>query len=314
MIRFKVLPIGHRDFNAVKEVLASKSLGMGKTVARLEEEFADYVGSQYAVALNSCTNSLYLSLCYCRFPYNSVRIPSMMVPLVANEIIHAEYTPYFVDNVEWIGSSYSLENTPIIDSAHEVISLNKEAFDNRIICYSFYPTKPVCGADGGMICTNEKEWAEWFRKARYFGFGGAGTICKNSWEYEPEFIGWKMNMTDVQAAIALTQLRNLPKNHKRMEQIRRLYNAELGYNRTSHYLYRINVKKRDRFIEYMANNGIECGVHYKPLHMMKPYQKYPRDDMSKTEAEYKTTVSLPYHTSLSDEDVWYIVEKIKDWN
>ena len=62
MIRFKVLPIGGHDIKAVEKVMASKSLSMGKTVAELEEEFADYVGAKYAVAVNSCTSALRLCL------------------------------------------------------------------------------------------------------------------------------------------------------------------------------------------------------------------------------------------------------------
>ena len=324
-IRFKELPVGIADIKAVADVIRSKSLGMGQTVNELEEEFADYVGAKYAVALNSCTNSLFLTLM--GQPVDHVGIPSMMVPLVANEIIHAGKRPYFVDNTNWVGSAYRLKNTNIVDSAHQVAKVGEWFFDHYVVCYSFYPTKPIGGADGGMICTNSEEEANWYRKARFFGRNEGDSLTKNSWEYGIEFPGWKMNMSDVQAAIVLTQLRKHPSNDGTMGQIRDSYNEILGLDNKSKYLYRINVENRDEFIKHMKENGVECGIHFEPLHMMECYKQYAmpnvddtqdlglssHSELPKTEEEFKTTVSLPFHTFLSPQDISYICELTLEW-
>ena len=313
-IRFKELPIGEEDIGAVTNVLKSKSLGMGTTVNVLEEEFADYVGSEYAVAVNSCTNSLFLSMLYFIKGVHSahINVPSMMVPLVPNEIIHAQCIPYFNNDTDWVGHHYKLDKTNIIDSAHEVIR-GLHDFNEYTVCYSFYPTKPVCGADGGMICTNDEDAAKWYRKARFFGRDDGSSLTKNSWEYKIEFPGWKMNMSDVQAAIALTNLRRHPWVDSKMTRIREKYNDLLGYENTSNYLYRIEVENRDAFISYMSDNNVECGVHFYPLHMMEAYKDFGRDDMTEVESVYYKTVSLPFHTFLTDDQIEYICEKVYRW-
>jgi len=315
MIKFKELPINDDDVKAVATVMESKALGMGRTVAVLEEEFADFIGCDYAVALSSCTNSLFLALSFLKGGGdNRVGIPSMMVPLVANEILHAGYLPFFIDNVDWVGHRYQLVNTTIIDSAHEVTPMHNKFFDGKFVCYSFYPTKPICGADGGMICTNNADFADWFRKARWFGRSSGDTIAKNSWEYSIDFAGWKMNMSDIQAAIILTQLRKFFEVDKRRKKVLDKYNKNFSLKKTSKYLYRIKVKNRDDFIKYMRENNVECGVHFYPLHMMSAYRRIPTDGaLERTEAVYKTTASLPYYDSLTEANVDYISELVIQW-
>jgi len=310
MIRFKVLPIDGSDYKAVEEVLASKSLSMGKKVSELEEEFASYVGAKYAVAVNSCTSALYLALEFFKHRYRAVTIPSMTVPLVANAVIHSGCTLKFSDRVDWVGKSYELQDTPIIDSAHEV--LPRTGFD-KVICYSFYPTKPVCSAEGGMICTNRADVVDWVKRARWYGRDTGESKIKNSWEYTITFPGWKMNMTDIQAAIALNQLRKLPKLDVERAHVCHLYNEFLGEKNTSFYLYRINVPRRNNFIRWMRENGVECGVHFAPLHQMEAYSKYEHGKMKKTEKEYQSTVSLPFHDSLEDWEVKQVCDLVSEW-
>jgi len=310
LIRFKVLPVGEDDANAAREVILKKSLGMGSMVQRLEEEFADYIGCKHAVAVGSCTNSLFLTLQ--NKNVQTVAIPSMMVPLVANEIIHSNMTPYFTTDTEWVGHAYEMIGTDVIDSAHEVIP-NKWDFDLYTVCYSFYPTKPIGGADGGMICTNDDSMAKWYKQARSFGRDSGDTIVKNSWEYGIEFPGWRMYMNDVQAAIAYTQLKRHPEINLRMTEIREKYNGIFGLHNTSNYLYRIEADSRDEFIKYMYRNGIECGVHFYPLHMMDAFRRYPGDDMTEVEIAYRRTVSLPFHIYLTDEEIRYISDKALEW-
>ena len=309
MIRFKTLPLDLSDFEAVKKVMEAKSLSMGKTVAELEDRFADYVGAKYAVALNSCTSALFLCAMYKGDTYE---IPSMTVPLVANSIIHAGKDLEFRDDVKWVGHSYPIDNG-VWDSAHEV-KMRTDWRYNVAVCYSFYPTKPICSAEGGMICTNDEELVKWVRKARWYGRSEGESVIKNSWEYQIEFAGWKRNMTDIQAAIALNRLKKLNEVNTERRRVLSRYNKFFDKSESSMYLYRINVKHRDDFIKWMRARGVECGVHFAPLHRMEPY-KHCRvnGDMPKTMKDYETTVSLPYHHELSDKDIDYICELVGEW-
>jgi dTDP-4-amino-4,6-dideoxygalactose transaminase len=320
MIPFKVLPLDYLETTAVAKVLASKNLGMGKIVKELEYEFAQYVGSTYAVAVDSCTSALFLSLKYrglCnngRLPMD-VKIPSMTVPLVANTIIHAGTDIIFLNECDWVGHHYELQPFDIIDSAHEVSKNEFKQFsDKTLLCFSFYPTKPISSCEGGMICTNDPYAVEWLQKARFYGRNSGDSLSRNSWEYDIEFPGWKMNMTEVQAAIALEQLKKLPDLTLMRQRAVDQYNVLLDGHNTSLYLYRIRVKNRNEFIKFMFANGVECGVHFKPLHLMKPFLKYYHKDLMETEIVGNETVSLPLYDSLLPSQVEYISNLVKEWN
>lgn len=318
MIPFKVLPIAEEEIYAVVNVLKSKSLSMGKVVKEFEDCFAEYVSSKYAVAVNSCTSALFLSLKYVSLVNNGllpidVQIPSMTVPLVANTIIHANGRIKFIDEVRWVGHSYYYKPYEIIDSAHRVDKDQYQEDNKSLMCFSFYPTKPVTSCEGGMICTNDKDAYDWLKKARWYGRNEGESKIKNSWEYDIEFPGWKMNMTDIQAAIALEQLKKLPELTKRRQYIVSLYNGILNENNSSLYLYRIEVQERDKFISYMKDNKVECGIHFKPLHLMEAFKNCNKDDLSNTERIAKYTVSLPLYDSLSDDDVVYVSKLVNYW-
>ena len=317
MIPFKVLPIGEEEKKAVAAVLDSKQLSMGRKVIELEVLFGEYVGVDYAVAVDSCTSALFLSMMYRKSKTETREIlcPSITVPLVANTITHAGLTPVFTDDTDWVGRSYMLHPFNIIDSAHEV---NRGIIspDKRFTaCYSFYPTKPISSCEGGIVATNDKEMADWVKQARWYGRSEGDSHIKNSWEYDIDFPGWKMNMTDIQAAIAVEQLKKLDRLSAERQRVVSLYNKLLGKTNTSLYLYRLNVDRRNEFITYMKTNGVECGIHFKPLHLMTAFKDYEvRGDRKKIETEGETTVSLPLYDSLSDRVVERIAELVLNWS
>lgn len=237
----------------------------------------------------------------------------MTVPLVANAIIQAGAKVKFFDKVEWVGKTYELEPWGIIDSAHRVVKgqFKNECWGHNLLCYSFYPTKPITSAEGGMILTNDGYAAKWLKKARWYGREDDSSKVKNSWEYDIEFPGWKMNMTDVQAAIAIEQLKKHDEIEVKMDEVREDYNRQLELSNDSNYLYRINVPDRDEFIPWMHKRGVECGVHFKPLHWMKCFKNGQK--LPKTDAEARTTASLPFHSALKSVDVYYICNLVKAW-
>ena len=86
-----------------------------------------------------------------------------------------------------------------------------------------------------MIVTNDKEKAEWFRRATMYG----SVYCADSWDRVLEFPGWKAYMNSIQAYIALQNLRKLDEKRQRLNEISSFYNNKLGYNNHSCHLYRI---------------------------------------------------------------------------
>lgn len=287
----------------------------GKEVRMLEDEFKEFVGAHHAVTVNSATNAIFLALKFMQNEnfFDSVQIPTMLPSVVANAALNAGLLLHFNDNVDWVGNSYLLHETgtrKLIDSAQQVKphQFVEEAQPVDLMVFSFYPTKPVGGFDGGIIVSDDHGAIEWLREATM-----NGTTTKiNSWDRTTKFAGWKMYLTTPQAQVALNSLRGWKSGRQaRVQQIRDYYNQQFGLANRSEHLYRINVKNRGAVREALQLDQIACGIHYKPLHTMKPYDQFYRNTkLHKSETEYETTLSIPMHWNLSDEEIKKVVTRI----
>ena len=139
-------------------------------VNKLEKEFAEYVGAKYACSINSATNAIFLILLG---KDATINVPSIIPPVVLNAIINSGNKINFVDNVDWVGNSYTLHNFgdyKVIDSAQKVQQnqFQTEANPQDLMFFSFYPTKPVGGLDGGMIVSDDLNKIRYFKEAVLF--------------------------------------------------------------------------------------------------------------------------------------------------
>lgn len=281
-------------------------------VREFEENFCQYVGARYGCSLNSATSGILLM--FSAFaPVDEIEIPSIIPPVVVNAILNADCMVRFIDNVEWVGNSYILhrfikENCKIIDSAQKVErnQFGKEAGDEDIMLFSFFPTKPVGSQDGGMIVSNNQAVIEYIRQLSMNGCGPG----VNSWEKEIKWIGHKMYMNSTQAYIANENLKLLDKKKERLAKIRTTYNNVFGYNNSSDHLYRINVQNNTRFIEAAKAAGITCGIHYRAVHQMEVYKEFvgEQDHLPLSDFENNHTVSIPFHENLSIREIEKIIE------
>lgn len=303
-------------YKEIKPLFESGFIGLGEKVFEFEKELAKYVGAKYCVAVDSCTSALFLSIKY-ENPME-VSIPSMTVPLVANACLEAGAQIRFNHQTKWVGSAYQIYGTNVYDSAHQ---LDKGQYaelckDNPYakLCFSFYPTKLIGSADGGAIVTNNEEFADWVRSASTYGRNQKAKYA-NSWDYDVVMVGYKRHYTNLQAGICLEQLRRLDVVKSKLGFIRKALNDALGYNNVSDYLYRIKVNKRDKFIKFAEKRGIECGVHFKPLHLMTPFLNIPIaiTDKLKVENDYAHTVSLPFFPDMTSDEMVRIIDCVKDY-
>lgn len=313
-IPFKKINLG-KVYKDLKPLFKSGLIGLGDVVFEFEKELAGYVGSKYVVAVDSCTSALFLSL---KFEKNQglkeVSIPSMTVPLVANACLEAGLRIKFHGQTDWVGSAYDITLSNVVDSAHQLQRGQYKYFKGKKLCFSFYPTKTIGSADGGAIATDDGEFANWVRSVSTYG-RDQKSHRGNSWDYDVLMFGYKRHYTNLQAAICLEQLRRLDETNTRRKRIVSIYNKALGYRNKSDYLYRINMEDRDGFIQYAAKFGVECGVHFKPLHLMKPFQKIPmsKKDKINVEKAYKKTVSLPFYDTMTDEEINKVISLIKKY-
>ena len=314
MIPFKKINLG-KAYKDLKPLFKSGFIGLGNIVFEFEKELADYVGSKHVVALDSCTSAIFLSLKYeAEQGLKEVSIPSMTVPLVANACLEAGLRIKFNGQTDWVGSAYGITLSNVVDSAHQLQRGQYKDFKGKKLCFSFYPTKTIGSADGGAIATDDEKFASWVRSVSTYG-RDQKSHRGNSWDYDVQMFGYKRHYTNLQAAICLEQLRRLDATNARRKRIVDIYNKALGYNNKSDYLYRISMKVRDGFIQYALKNGIECGVHFKPLHLMMPFKKIvmSKEDRINVEQAYKKTVSLPFYDTMTNPQINKVINVVKKY-
>lgn len=205
--------------------------------------------------------------------------------------------------------------------------------------FSFHAVKNFTTAEGGAATWRNIEGIdndELYSQYQLYSLHGQSkdALAKTqlgAWEYDIIAPWYKCNMTDVAAAIGLKQLERYPQMLKRRKEIIEKYDVmcdKLGVKHLKHYgkdfrssghLYitRIpwaNHEKRCMIIEKMAERGIACNVHYKPLPMMTAYKNMGFDIKNYPNAYkyFKNEISLPLHTKLTDEDVEYIIHNFEE--
>jgi dTDP-4-amino-4,6-dideoxygalactose transaminase len=178
-----------------------------KIVSLFEEEIANYTGSKYAVAVDSCTNALFLCCRYLKV--GKVCIPAKTYLSVPQSIVHAGGSVSF-DDTEWKGI-YQLKPYAIYDSA---LRLTSDMYiKDNFMCLSFHYKKHLPIGKGGMILTDNEDAVKWFKKMRY-----EGRSEKNYWEDTIEHFGYNMYMTPSEAATGLSLMQNLKLHNKDLEE------------------------------------------------------------------------------------------------
>ena len=205
--------------------------------------------------------------------------------------------------------------------------------------FSFHAVKNFTTAEGGSVTWKENENfdnEELYREYQIYSLHGQtkDALAKTkagSWEYDIVIPGYKCNLTDIAASIGLVQLDRYPKLLERREDIINQYNKEfegtritvLSHNSDSYkscgHLYITHVEgatfeQRGEIIVKMAERGISCNVHYKPLPLLTAYKNLGFDIENYPNAYnyYVKEITLPLHTRLSDEDVAVIISNFKE--
>jgi dTDP-4-amino-4,6-dideoxygalactose transaminase len=207
--------------------------------------------------------------------------------------------------------------------------------DADISCYSFYANKTITTGEGGMACTVSDDYADRMRIMSLHGISRDAWkrfTAEGSWYYEIIAPGFKYNLTDIAAAIGIHQLRKADRFHQRRTALAQLYRDALKEieeiicpqvqpNRIhSWHLYVIRLKlnrlkiDRARFIAALQQRGIGTSVHWLPLHMHPYYREtygYVPQDFPVAAALYPELVTLPLYPGLSENDVRYVCDSIK---
>jgi len=189
-----------------------------------------------------------------------------------------------------------------------------------VACFSFYPTKNL-GAygDGGIIVTNNEELAEKIRMIRNYG---------QSKKYHHDFIGHNSRLDEIQAAILRVKLKYLDEWNQKRRRNAKKYNEfleelediktpiEKNFAKHVYHLYVIKCKNRDGLKEYLESKGILTGLHYPvPIHFQKAYTwlGYAENSFPVAEKTAREILSLPMFPELTEEEIAYVCDKIKEY-
>jgi dTDP-4-amino-4,6-dideoxygalactose transaminase len=372
---FALPDLGPTEFAEVKDMLESGWLTTGPKTHAFEAEFAAHVGARHAIAVNSCTAAMHLALEAIGLKRGDEVITTTYTFAASAEVVrYFDARPVFVDidpeslnmrpdllegaitkrtraiiPVHIAGLAAEMDhilevarrhNLPVIeDAAHAFPSHYKGRMVGTMgdfTCFSFYATKTITTGEGGMVCTDNDQWAERCRVMALHGISKDAWkryTAEGSWYYEVVAPGYKYNMTDVAAAMGLAQLARANEMLERRRETARQYNAAfsgraalqtpLDRDDCGHswhlYILRLNqgALRIDRaaFIEELKRHNIGASVHFIPLHMHPYYREtygYRPEDFPVAHAQYTCAISLPIYSKMSQRDVDDVIEAVLD--
>ena len=244
-----------------------------------------------------------------------------------------------LDEVSKLCKKYNLKL--ILDAAHVAGTYTKDRVDYGyaikhvgweadVTIFSFQAVKNLPTSDSGMVCFKDEKHDALARQLSWLGIDKDTFARFNKgsykWKYDVPNLGFKYHGNALTAAIGLVQLKYLNEDNKRRNNISEIYNKELNNLEwckniktsphteiNSKHLYQLLISEnRNEFIEYLYENKIYPGVHYIDNRQYAPY-KQPIDTCPKTSMFSNQLVTLPIHCSLSEDEIYQVIDKIKKW-
>jgi len=355
---FQPPAVGEEEIAAVAETLRSGWLTTGPRAAELEERLRDYLEAEHVLAVASGTAALHLSLVALGIgPGDEVITTPITWPATANVVVHAGATPVFVDvrpddlnidpdrvaeavtgrtkailPVHLAGQPADLDplhalGLPVVeDAAHATESRyrgRKVGGLSAATCFSLYATKNLAAGEGGLVATNDGAVADAIRELRLMRRGDGA-------RYDLAVPGYKANLSDVLAAIALVQLDKLAAHGEIRARQFALYDEGLAEldgieplardPRDSHalHLYVVRVDReafgleRDELQRALAAELISTSIHFLPVHRLTWYrERYPEQPaLPVAERAGDEVLSLPLSPAHSDADIEDVIEAL----
>lgn len=371
--------IGEDAIESVAESIRSGWVAMGPKVVQFEKAISDYVGSKYAISMNSATAGLHSSVMAMGIgPGDEVITTPMTFASTVNAIILSGARPVLVDidrrslniDVNKIEQAVTSRTRAIIpvhfaglpcdmdvieeiaqkhnlmiieDAAHALGAsykgrkIGSDKGKGHVAVFSFHPTKNITTAEGGIVCTEDEEIAEYLSVFRQNGMSkGAWNRYSSSGNthYDVPVPGLKYQMSDIQAAIGLSQIKQLDGFNRRRREICAIYEAELagcpgisfqqsaGYEHVhSRHIFPILVDSdalminRDTFMQQMKERNVGTAIHYNAIHLFGGYAKalgMKRGDLPEAEYVSDRILSIPLFPAVTDDDVAYCIEAIRE--
>ena len=203
-----------------------------------------------------------------------------------------------------------------------------------ITVFSFHPVKIITTAEGGLLTTRDAVIAQKLADLRSHGITREASrlerVGEGGWYYEQQSLGYNYRMTELQAALGVSQMHELDRFIARRHELVACYDSGLNNvpivrpwqhpdSHSAFHLYVIQVAEgarmdRRQLFDALRGAGILINVHYIPIHLQPIYQRmgFRSGDFPEVEAYYARAISLPLYAGLTDSDQDYVIEKIKE--
>ena len=374
VLPFNKADIGEEEIAEVVDVLRSGWLTTGPKVREFEQEFAAMVGAKHAVAVNSCTAALHLALEASGLREgDEVLVPTVTFAATAEVVTYFKAKPVLIDCVQdtlnldtdrieevitdktkaiipahFAGQPCDMDRIQSIarthglhvieDAAHALPARYKGKMVGGIAdftCFSFYATKSITTGEGGMVTTDNAEWAARVRMMSLHGLSRDAWnrySAEGSWYYEILSPGFKYNLTDIAAALGLAQLKKCDRFWKTRERYATLYHegfqdlpeiicpqAAPHVQHAWHlYVIQLDLDRlrigRNEFIQRLQQAGIGCSVHFIPLHLHPYYRDmygYQPNDLPVSNMVFQRILSLPLYSKMTEADIDRVIATVR---
>ena len=380
-IPFNLPAIGEEEIEEVTATLRSGWLTTGSRTAQFEEEFRAYVGSKYALAVNSGTAGLHLALAALELgPGDEVITTPLTFCSTVNTILQVGATPVLADidedgniDPDSIAAKITRRTRAIIpvhigglpcqmdpiwslarreglfvieDAAHAIgsryrgfpIGANKlpTKASSDVVVFSFYATKNLTTGEGGMVTSYHERLTETMKLLCLHGISRDAWNRyseQGNWYYQVVACGFKYNLSDIQSAIGIHQLRKQERFIELRTRYAKIYHeafanmpeVELPPDssscRHSWHLYalRLNLRQlridRDEFIRQLRSKNIGTSVHFIPIPLhpfFAPFANLVHNRCPRALELYERLVSLPLYPTMTAEQVEYVATSVKE--
>ncbi len=262
-------------------------------------------------------------------------LPKILIP------VHLSGLPCDMKEIAELGRQYGFK---IIEDASHAIGAKYSVQDDikvgsclysDITVFSFHPVKIITTAEGGLCCTNDENLAEKMIKYRSHGINRANANSDHDkdekWNYSQEFLGFNYRMTEIQAALGLSQFTRLDQYIQRRNEIANMYLQNLSdlpinlpsvVNNilSSFHLFIIQIhedslKTRNSLYDYLSKNQIGVNFHYIPIYRHPAYSElgFNKNHCPNAEKYFKTALSIPLHQSMSENDIEEVISSINSF-
>tara|TARA_B110000438_G_scaffold178038_1_gene170138 strand:+ start:1499 stop:2653 length:1155 start_codon:yes stop_codon:yes gene_type:complete len=363
--------ISNEDKKIVNKTLNQSMLTLGPQLEKFESDFCKYSNSKYAIAVSNCTAALHLSLMALGIKKgDEVIIPDLTFVADANAVLACNAKPIIADinkenfflsisnikknitkktkaiipvhiygqvcNIDEIMDVAKDNNLKVIeDCAHAVGTFHKSKHVGNLGstgCFSFYPTKNITTAEGGMVITNSEKIAKKVRQLRSHGMTKSLENRYSSeypWVFDILEPGYNYRLDEIRAALGITQLKRIKKINelrknaslyyfKNLQNIPGIILPDMVNDKThSYHLYTIRVTKsyklsRNQLFKKLKDNGIRTTVYWMPIHKYTAYQKFAKkSNVVNTTKIYDEILALPLFPNISKTHQDNVIKVIK---